>query len=408
MRSGIDPVGSAQALGAAQLGEHLPTRVAVGVPVEHIDAVGACLPVAAGDGPRPQSLLDAALFGPNPRTGEAAVKAAVHGDATGATQIDESGDVQRRVGAGGTGGYDDITQSLLDPCGYVVADSGAALQGPGDTNGQVEGAATLTGDVVGPPAGGALQIGEGVAQAIGLVLGQVERVSLPVELHTVPIVAFADLTQMIEAVSPNFGHRKVPGEGEPLAGAFAEEPFGVLLAQAGQLGVVQIGQIAELSPIEVVVVDAQRGVDRQSEFVAALDQRRMGVFAALHHAADVLGVMVGGGALVAAAVDIAELLQRSTRPAGRMFTHTPEQGPNLRVDERRVGELQKLVQGLWRRRIPVGGAVPVVDDAVLPGCGHGSTWREAIPADGYVSYFTRISTASIQSELTKSCPTREG
>ena len=97
----------------------------------------------------------------------------------------------------------------------------------------------------------------------------------------------------------------------------------------------------------------------------------LGVFAAIQHAADVFGVSVASGVLVAALVRIAEQFERVAWPAGGVFAHAPKQGTDLGVFERGVRLVEKGVHGLGNGRVAVRCAVPVVDDAVVRGIG---TW----------------------------------
>ena len=59
--------------------------------------------------------------------------------------------------------------------------------GGADAHDHVEGPSAPLGDRVGEAAHGALQIGEGVAQTVGVLFGQVEGMALPVELDAVPV-----------------------------------------------------------------------------------------------------------------------------------------------------------------------------------------------------------------------------
>ena len=90
--------------------------------------------------------------------------------------------IERGVGRRTAGGNQDVHQVLGDPDGNVVADPTAHLGGAGDAGGQVEGPATLVGEVEGHAPQGPLEIGQGVAESVRLVLRQVKGVALPVQL----------------------------------------------------------------------------------------------------------------------------------------------------------------------------------------------------------------------------------
>ena len=303
-------------------------------------------------------------LGPHPGAGEAAVEARVHGHAVGPAEVGEAGHVDVVVGAPVAGGYHDVHQALLQPGGQVVADLLADVQVAGHPRGDEEGSPALAADLVGAAARGPLQVGDDVAQAEGVVHGQVEGVALPVQLDPVPVVALADLADVVEAVAADLGDRHVPGEGEPLGGARAEEPLGVAAPQLGQLGVMEGGQVGDLGAVEVVVVHAHRGVDLQAQAAAALDEGRLRVLAALEHAADVLGVGQGVGPFVAPAVDVAELLEGLGGPARGVLADAPEQGAHLGLFQGRVRALEEGLHRLGDLVVPVRGPVPVVDDAV--------------------------------------------
>ena len=365
----MDLVGGGQALRAADLVQQLPAVVPARVPVEGVDPVGAVVPVPGGDGAGPQAVLVVRRLGADPGAGEAAVEARVHGDAVGPAEIGEAGHVDVVVGARAAGGNDEVHQALLQPGGQVVADLLAHVQVGGHAHGDEERTAALAADFVSAAARGPLQVGEDVAQAEGVVVGQVEGVPLPVQLDAVPVVALADLADVVEAVAADLGDRHVPGEGEPLGGAVAQEPLGVAAPQLGQLRVVQGGQVGDLGAVEVVVVHAHRGVDLQPQAVAALDERRLRVLAALQHEADVLGVRQRPGPFVAPAVDVAELLQDVGGPARGVLADAPEQGAHLGLFQGRVHALQEGLHRLGDLVVPVRGPVPVVDDAVGWWCG---------------------------------------
>ena len=106
--------------------------------------------------------------------------------------------------------------------------------------------------------------------------------------------------------------------------------------------------------------------------MAAVDDGLLGIFAPLQHEADVFGVRVASGVLIAALVSVAEEFERVAWPAGGVFTHAPEQGTDLGVFKGGVRLVEKGVHGLGDGGVAVRRAVPVVDDAVVSGVGHRS------------------------------------
>ena len=151
----------------------------------------------------------------------------------------EGTDFNGWIGSGGTGRDQDINEVFFYPSFHVVANAVTALDGPGDAGCKVEGSAALLGQFVSHLPRRPHEVGEDVAQAIGIVGGEVEGVALPVEFDAVPGVVLAEFAQVLEAIFAHLGDGHIPRQGKPLLGILAEEPFGVIPAQLGQLDVVQ-------------------------------------------------------------------------------------------------------------------------------------------------------------------------
>ena len=92
--------------------------------------------------------------------------------------------------------------------------------------------------------------------------------------------------------------------------------------------------------------------------MAAVNDGLLGIFASIQHAADVFGVRVASGVLVAALVEVANQFKRVAWPAGGVFAHAPEQGTDLGVFEGAIRLVEKGVHGLGDGRVAVRRARP--------------------------------------------------
>ena len=101
--------------------------------------------------------------------------------------------------------------------------------------------------------------------------------------------------------------------------------------------------------------------------VAALDDGRIQILAALEHGPQAFGAAHALHRAVVAVLRIADDRQRPREPFGLLRTHAPEQGADLCVLQRRVDDVEQLVQRLRVLGIPVGRPIPVEDDAVWRG-----------------------------------------
>ena len=367
----IDLVGSRQGLRRADRRQQRSLRIAVGMPVEDVYSGRSGPVIATGDRPRPENVLLALLFRTDKGIGKIAVVSRVDGDVGALADFHEAGDVNAGVGDGVAGRNQDVDEALVDPFRYVIADSSAGFERPGDSCREIHRPAALFPQVLGHAPDGALQIGERITQAVGFILGKVKGMALPVELDAVPVVDLADLLDVIVAALPDLGNRHVPGKREPFRGAVPQQPFWVFGAQRfDAIGSQQRSQIADLGAAKVVVVHPYRRVHVKPELVAALDQCLLRILAAVVHLADVFRTGVGTGALVASTLSLADELQHFAGPARSLSATAPEQGVDLGIFEGGVGLLEKSGHGLGCRRIPVWGAVPVVDDSVLRAFGH--------------------------------------
>ena len=162
----------------------------------------------------------------------------------------------------------------------------------------------------------------------------------------------------------DLGNGEVPGGGAPTGGVVAEQPFGVLFAQWGELVASGGGEVGGAQVPEVVVVHADGGVDGDALLAAAGDEGAVGVFAAFKEAADVLDVVQSAGRGVAAVGGVAGHVEIFGGPGGLVQGDAPAKGADLGVFQGRVNLVEELVDGLGIGTVAVGSAVPVVDDAV--------------------------------------------
>ena len=360
----VDLVRAPQGLLGAE-GAQEPGPVGLlGEPVEGVDPVRPVGEISRGRGPEEglAPLEEAHQAGGLLPVG--AVEAAVEADAGAVGVAPEAGHLEAGIGGRSAGADEDVAEALAAPAGDVVADAPARLQGGGHAGRHVEGATPLGGDAVGHAADGALQVGEHVAQAVAVVLRQVEGVALPVQLDAVPVGQGAGLADVGELVLADLGVGEVPGADAAALGHVVDvqEPLGMVLPQPGAL--VQLPELPRTGVVEVVVVHPHGDVDVHPELVAALDHGLVHALAGLEEAPHVLGVAHGAHRGVDAAGALTFALVHLGRPEGLVAADAPEHGVHLRALERGVDVVHELLRRL--RMLPVGEAVavPVEDDAV--------------------------------------------
>ena len=76
---------------------------------------------------------------------------------------------------------------------------------------------------------GRLQVGQGIAQTVGVRCREVKPVALPVQFDTVPVGQVQGFGDVLQPVAANFWNGHIPGGGEPTGGLIrSEAPVGVL------------------------------------------------------------------------------------------------------------------------------------------------------------------------------------
>ena len=240
----------------------------------------------------------------------------------------------------------------------------------------MKGSAPLPPHLLGHAAQRPLQVGEGVAQPVGVVQGQVKGVPLPVQLDAVPVGQAADLGHVAQPVLPDLGDGEVPGGREPLGGlARTQAPLRVVAPQLGQSPHLRTRHLGDLHAPEMVVVHSDGGIDLHPQLVASVDHGLVGVLAPFEHGPHPFAVAHGADAVVLAVHGVADHLHELGRPLGLMGAQAPEVGPHLGVLHGGVDLVQELFLRLREFRIVVGSAVPVVDDAVSGGLGASGATR---------------------------------
>ena len=337
----VDLVRAAERFGRGDLREQFPLHVAVGVPVERVNAVGAGAMVAGGNRPRAHSVLDFKRFRAHERVRQSAVESRVDGDTPVPAHLRKRGHLQGRVGYGASSQNQDVHQPLFDPHRNIVADAAAHLLRARHARRQIERPAAPLCDVVRQLPDPALEVGKHVPQPVSLILGKVKRMPLPVQFHAVPVVPRDDFLDMGIPVLADFGDRHIPRKREPFRRLIAQHPLRVFPPHPGQLAVVERREVIQLRPVEMVVVHAHRCVDGHALRAAVFDQRDVRVLPPLEHQADIFGVGVGRHVLVPPPVDVPQHFKRGIRPAGGVLADAPEQRPHLRFLDRRVGLFEK-------------------------------------------------------------------
>ena len=161
----------------------------------------------------------------------------------------------------------------------------------------MEGPSAPLGNCVGEAAHGALQIGKGVAQTVGVLFRQVEGVALPVEFDAVPVCQLAGFGDALQGVLADLRHCHVPRRGRPSWCPLAEDPFRVALAERREMGSLcrchllwpqRLGSALGIGP-EVVVVHAHRGVHAEPHLVAAAHELAVQIDVGIEHRPQALG-----------------------------------------------------------------------------------------------------------------------
>ena len=219
---------------------------------------------------------------------------------------------------------DDVAQALLDPGLQVVADAPVRLPGGADAHDHEEGPSAPPGDGVADAAHLAVQVGEGVTQSPGVLLGQVEGVALPVELDAVPVGQLAGLGDAPQGVLPDLGHRHVPRRGRPGRRPFAEDPLRVALAEGRQVGPLRRRHLfwlqrwgaARLVGPEVVVVHADRGIHAEAQLAAPAHEPAVQVDSVVEHRPQALRPAHVADGEVAAPLRLADHRTAAPRASG--------------------------------------------------------------------------------------------
>ena len=207
---------------------------AVGVEVEDIDAICPVGVVAACDAAEQHIALHYLRLRPDVWSIRASVDAPIDGNVGPGCKSLEFVDGEKGIGAGAGCGDDDVHEALFYPCLDVVSDALAHFERAGNSCRNVERSPALVCEAICHFSDGALEIGEGVAELVAIVLVKMVAMALPVELDSIPLPLPTQFSGVFVPVLAHFGDCHIPRQGKPVGlGAVAEHPFGMFAAHTG-------------------------------------------------------------------------------------------------------------------------------------------------------------------------------
>ena len=78
--------------------------------------------------------------------------------------------------------------------------------------------------------------------------------SLPVQLHTIPVISSTEFFNERKSVLTDFRHLHVPREFHPLSRLIAQQPLWMFDTRTRERAVVEIPQALDLGTMEVIVI----------------------------------------------------------------------------------------------------------------------------------------------------------